>query len=574
MDSYRQTDGRHDAECKVIGIQFLKWTFLDFYKMKISSPDKQQKDENSTHCSNNGLLIFSAPLSEDLEKLHRLPPTYVGARRVRASHKAVLKALKEGDADNVTSPTSIVYKVVGDNGIERRMSNQEKKQLKIKLRMEKKLFRKQQKTENTDDTFHRSCLHKAREEKNLLLKGNRASSDDIINELSNKTGCAITSKHTEFKEKLTRSQKRRYYQLELSNQCLEEEVNELKGVHHGVPPAVLSFPMASRALHLNLIQGTSGVSTQSPNIVVDNELAEIWANKLIESITAAEDSRSKENMRPMAYRMVPEVWERLRPSLKSKCSSMTNQYDKCKGNIATANIDIATVIDEKQVLSIPNQPNEREEEVTYDSFPIHSAPSYDKSNDNVFVHKTCIDVVMRPPLSDLDEAMSIVYQSLYCLHPNLHVSCGAKFGSDFILYDGLREKRHGFAGLRVYALNNDAHGGESDTSNEHLNSSQVAINFTPSSLPLLSAYDVAGYVRGLNTAGKLALIATVVKKINPITNETIFHVAFVDLALEKILSAHTHKKKRDWATMQKRKNVGDNLEKKPQSLQLESNSPK
>jgi len=49
-------------------------------------------------------------------------------------------------------------------------------------------------------------------------------------------------------------------------------------------------------------------------------------------------------------------------------------------------------------------------------------------------------------------------------------------------------------------------------------------------LPVPSAYDLAGYVRGLNTAGKLALLATV------IIEKDVDKVLIVDLALEKIFN--------------------------------------
>jgi hypothetical protein len=99
-------------------------------------------------------------------------------------------------------------------------------------------------------------------------------------------------------------------------------------------------------------------------------------------------------------------------------------------------------------------------------------------------------------------------------------------------------------------------------------------------LPQPTPYDMAGYVRGLNTAGKLALMATVLSRRyrqDPLdqhlgVKEGVFHedndgqvyyvhhIALVDLALEKILSAPTHLKK-SVKSRKPRKEVGLHLDK-------------
>jgi hypothetical protein len=62
----------------------------------------------------------------------------------------------------------------------------------------------------------------------------------------------------------------------------------------------------------------------------------------------------------------------------------------------------------------------------------------------------------------------------------------------------------------------------------------------------------------LNTAGKLALIATVIR--NKHENGYDYRVAIVDLALEKILSAPTHLRKRK-RNNHARREIGLNLSK-------------
>ena len=109
---------------------------------------------------------------------------------------------------------------------------------------------------------------------------------------------------------------------------------------------------------------------------------------------------------------------------------------------------------------------------------------------------------IRAPLS-IDKEWKILIEALY-QGTGIHIGCGAKFGCDILLYDGPRSQRHSFAGLRL-----------------------VQSNWT--GFPLSRAYDLAGYVRCLNTAGKLALLATVIQD-----DEEGPRVSIIDLALEKI----------------------------------------
>jgi hypothetical protein len=77
-------------------------------------------------------------------------------------------------------------------------------------------------------------------------------------------------------------------------------------------------------------------------------------------------------------------------------------------------------------------------------------------------------------------------------------------------------------------------------------------------LPIPSAYDMAGFVRTMNSARKIALLATVVRDVDDgggngvdnsppktmaTTSKPTYRIAIVDLALEKVLSAPTHVRK-------------------------------
>jgi len=96
----------------------------------------------------------------------------------------------------------------------------------------------------------------------------------------------------------------------------------------------------------------------------------------------------------------------------------------------------------------------------------------------------------------------------------LHVSCGATFGCDYIAYDGDREERHAFAGFRVVDVREGWEG-------------------------KVRADDLTGWVRAMNTAGKIAVVGFVRGG----------EVGCVDVVLEK----------RDiekWKGKRKRKEVG------------------
>jgi hypothetical protein len=99
------------------------------------------------------------------------------------------------------------------------------------------------------------------------------------------------------------------------------------------------------------------------------------------------------------------------------------------------------------------------------------------------------------------------------------------------VYDGRREEKHSFAGLRVYHVRDGS-----------------------SELPAPSAYDLHGFVRAMNTARKLALIATVRSSSD---EPHVARIAVVDVALEAILTAPTHIKK---GNTDKRRFVGDTNE--------------
>ena len=212
---------------------------------------------------------------------------------------------------------------------------------------------------------------------------------------------------------------------------------------------------------------TISVTLERPmqrKVVVDDSLAETWAAQLKDHMKPAETTREQEDLRPMPYTLLPTVWNRHRPQTLGINSD--NQIANTKTESST---------NESANLS------ERDPAWAY----CHICPG---GIDN------------QPWESDATMVAHILYHGT-----DLHLSCGAKFGSDLLLYERPRDECHSFAGLRIV----------------HSQSEEQ--------LHLPSPYDLSGYVRGLNTAGKLAMLATVIH------DESQSRVAIVDLVLHKVM---------------------------------------
>jgi hypothetical protein len=404
---------------------------------------KKMKDQ-TINPFESAAIVFDASLVKQLESPQvRIPANFVGVRRIRP-HKLLEEKKKE---TNIWA-TDVVFTVKDEHGNERRMSNQEKKALKNKLKIQKKEDRKRKREQ--ESSVNESTSHAT------ASNGGDSSS--------------------------------RYYQLAINNAVLEQELAELRGERSGLPPVLLSPAMTLQAQGV-LPGSTDGKIDQTCGLIYDHNLSLQWAQLIKTSMQPAETARAKEQLRPMPYQLTPEPWTRLRPN-----------------------------VEERRVETMM-RPTHFEPK-SYSNSDLHSPPP------------KCqwANMICRPPTS-LDSDVSIIFEYLY-KDTNYYVSCGAKFGSDFLVYDGPREERHAFAGLRVL----QAKDGE---------------------LPIPSAYSLSGYVRCLNTAGKFALLATVLKGMYK--EKPLYRVAFVDMALEKVLTAPTHKKR---SRTQTRRDLTQNLAKK------------
>jgi len=296
---------------------------------------------------------------------------------------------------------------------------------------------------------------------------------------------------------------------------------------------MLSSSMVTSLLAQNHLLSTSCPQTIEERCIVDDQLAHTWATHIRKEIAIAEELRSREPIRPLAYNIIPEVWTRMRPSTASGSATPTQ-------NGGGDNID-------EDVTDLNS--NYQAKLKSYHNVAQMSAIST-MDDTNRKNHAFCFASMGKSigHSNFIEDDHHIIFNQLHGPKFNLHISCGAKFGCDFLLYDGPREERHAFAGLRIL----------------HSSSSpSTATTAAGEVLPIATPYDLSGFVRGLNTAGKLALLATVVRSKSSISDSlpAAAKIAFVDLALEKDLTAPTHQKKKQTTTQQKRKEMGKNLSK-------------
>ena len=170
----------------------------------------------------------------------------------------------------------------------------------------------------------------------------------------------------------------------------------------------------------------------------------------------------------------------------------------------------------------------------------------DENNQSIL----CENIRSNSTSESCDYVSASIYQCLYRNFQNLRISCGAKFGCDYLLYDGHRQDRHAFAGLRICMYTEEFNTKSSfDCSSGKISCCKDDNDPSNFEFPLLSTFELSGFVRVLNTAGKLALLALV--RIEEIEHkqmngghrskrQRVCKVSIIDLALEKVLTAPSH----------------------------------
>jgi hypothetical protein len=150
--------------------------------------------------------------------------------------------------------------------------------------------------------------------------------------------------------------------------------------------------------------------------IMDPILSAKWATALQQSMIPVETRREEEDIRPMAYRLVPEKWSRLCPDTLWMPPAKTASFKV--GKSADSNMTSTLLSSSSSLVQIRNSSSSSTTTTT------STTTTYD------------------------DDTYAIV--SHLHNHSNIHITCGASFGCDYLLYDGRRTERHSFAGLRVY----------------------------------------------------------------------------------------------------------------------------
>ena len=332
--------------------------------------------------------------------------------------------------------------------------------------------------------------------------------------------------------------------------------------------------------------------------ILDPILSEQWAKQLLnDALIPADISRSKEEMRPMAYRIVPEVWKRLCPdslwtTLTSASVAMEENFFDDDDDV-TANAAVPAYpttsqrYDKKGGASVNGIQTQIHGSSTGEGTTTTTLSTIATTTNSCY-YSPCHDdeyslARLRHPCSsstaatssassNYDEDAYLIFQHLHQHSTNLHIACGALFGCDFLLYDGHRDERHSFAGLRIYCCNSrrsvkDSTSGDGEEEKDEVKKNRDGIH-NDQLLPIPSAYDMAGFVRTMNSARKIALLATVVReevqheedhgeggeddansspqpprRMTTTSSKPSYRIAIVDLALEKVLTAPTHIRK-------------------------------
>ncbi|CAB9517747.1 Protein of unknown function, DUF547 [Seminavis robusta] len=451
---------------------------------------------------NRAIMVFTRALVRHLSTPSgRLEPTYVGVKRIRPSSRMVKQALDQEKRKETTTQkvSTLVFKVMGEDGQERRMTKQEKKAKKLEIAQQKKLEKEQRRIEKEkNEPPPRKKKRKRRGEKTGPVLAKKPKEEDGQNNNTDSSSANGDSKanNTSAGDTAADNSNQDVKQMDDSNfnndeikalsqvgisppklSLMEQELADLRGERQGVPPVILSPSLAHVALRTpGFLPGNNIPPKSNVSYVIDDELAQEWATAIQESMLPALEVRGREEMRSMAYAIIPQVWSRMRPDSLMRAPGDQPNNNETKSNSQT--VETTTSSHEK---------NETRQE-SWGLVPI------------------------RPPSgSTFDSDLAAVTEVLYRSSP-LYLSCGAKFGCDLLLYDGPRQERHAFGGLRLVV---------------HDDKNATA------PFPIPSAYAIAGYVRTLNTAGKLALMA-LVRRDDTQEDATTFRVALVDLKLQRV----------------------------------------
>ena len=517
---------------------------------------------NGPSAENNGCGWMVLGPASFIRKLNgstfRLPSTYVGVRRVRPSSKSVHQALKQqqqqpddakrkappAPADKPRLTSNVVYKIVDpETGEERRMTSIEKKKAKKLRKRELQQLRASGDTQDNHDTSKNDDMITDRSSLNkgcsISETGEQQSDPLTITEEDDEMGMEMevmpTPTHKTSSDPNSKGDPSLdYVQLKVNQNTLEEELADLQGQRDGVPPVWLSSAQAHTLASVTTLDQSSKTSSlemrtisqlpKGTHVELDEAYSKAWASALKqESLQPAETTRRNEQeWRSMPYELVPQLWTRFRPNTSTDSTHrdphaevQNEQVQVSDETGSNQNVQTYPAFEKSQTTIKTTQASS---EVATDDASVGTPDAVQSSCKGTNI--TCANGTTSPHskehLAEQDDTCppmtsltilpfslrprrQILYDTAlnWCveyLHQSLglHVACGAKFGCDILLYDAPRSERHAFAGLRVEVVDKDRK------------------DNTSCAYPLPRAYDLSGYVRCLNTAGKLALLATVV----------------------------------------------------------------
>lgn len=643
---------------------------------------------DSSNSSQGAVVVFTASLVRQLESpTIRLPPNYVGVRKVRPSNNNIVMmggystnnmakttaatttttriitknddnagVDGENNKDNIKSkkPSTIKFVVNDENGNERRMTSSEKRARKIQLAMERKEYNRKAKLMSAAAASVKPTQHES--STGLDDQHNDRGNDRKgVQEDEEETDDAIVGENTQHHQHQYHRENNddddddensnptsTYHQLPLNPTAVEQELAELRGERSGIPPVILSpamalqfysnmttmitardsnglvssttttpttatkiVPKGGSAKDNNIKDGThtddcSATHITTPTtatLVYDHTLSQQWAEMLqTDCIYPAEEVRQSEDLRQLAYRLHPEPWQRLRPTLRENPLTTTyrprflpilsaNNNDIMKNNIIyddshnTDDVDSNNLVEVTESTTITTTTTSNDRPETDHIGSIHEESSFHLPTSCEWVSTVCRPAIasglsssscfeMKNSAYAHDATVSLVFEYIHKETP-YYVSCGAKFGTDFLIYDGPRDERHAFAGLKVLSATTTS---TSTTTMMAASPTKTGRNDPPrpTTLPLPTAYSLTSFVRCLNTAGKVALLATAIPVVEDVMNDDdtknaggdndgnnssnerlssspkhkTYKVLFVDVALEKVLDAPTHKRRR------------------------------
>ena len=448
-------------------------------------------------------VIFNPSSASSICSTHKLPSTYIG---VKGGGTTLGNALSLGRRENKTCSFVEVTKNNGDGDSGGGVADSEPSVLnKRQLKCQKKLDKKNKTNPNHDPDRFAEMMKIARAKRAAegqgaleILRARRRQDQGIFGDDASLSKGGAGGDASDSDE--------------------EEESNR-------TPPLIVAGSARSYAIDAGVLESTASspeliVSSQSSSASDHPKVTAIVLKAFQTMFSTATLLRSQdEGVRSLPYFVDPLEWD-------------------------FVSVDSSTAEGERVAELLVKPSQDGAETISHGPAPIKVAPTSSASSQPPYTH---LSLPLRPIFSSTSSSQkrrshSVVFQTL--INPSktpsdrqgFHISCGGKFGADLLLYDGDRERVHAFAGLRVYRLSKTL-------TDKALEDDEGGLALIMKQLP--NCYDLTGYVRGLNTASKIALIAIFVEGSSSTTGASGTSgegdcIVWIRLWLKKIETNETH----------------------------------